>query len=88
MVIESLSLYQSNVLFKRKTLPNQSSPSSENISLDINLDFEENSQFLEGVISEAYQRLDISFFQEAQEFNDLINTSNLINIFFNQNKQT
>ena len=40
------------------------SPSSENISSDINLDFEENSQFQEGVISEAYQRLNKSFFQE------------------------
>ena len=45
----------------------QSSPSSENISSDINLDFEENSPFQEGVISEAYQRLDKSFFEEPQE---------------------
>ena len=36
----------------------QSSPSTENINPDINLDFEENSPFQEGVISEAYQRLD------------------------------
>ena len=34
----------------------QSSPSSEYTSSDINLDFEENSPFLEGVISEAFQR--------------------------------
>ena len=33
----------------------QSSRSSENISSDINLDFEENSPFQEGIISEAYQ---------------------------------
>ena len=39
-------------------------PSSANISSDINLDFQENSPFQEGVISEAYQRLDKSFFQE------------------------
>ena len=52
----------------------QSSPISENISSDINLDFEENSPFQEGVISEAYQGLDKSFYQELQEFNDLINT--------------
>ena len=31
----------------------QSSPISENISSDINLDFEENSPFQEGIISEA-----------------------------------
>ena len=33
----------------------QSSPSSENSSLDIYLDFEEKSPFQEGVISETYQ---------------------------------
>ena len=59
----------------------ESSPSSENISSNINLDFEENSTFQEGVISEVYQRLDKSFFQEPQELNDLINTSNLIQKF-------
>ena len=42
----------------------QSSPSSEHISSDINLDFEENSPIPEGVISETYQRLDKPFFQE------------------------
>ena len=42
----------------------QSSYSLENISSDINLDFEENSPFQEGVISEAYQRPDKAFFQE------------------------
>ena len=64
----------------------QSSPSSESISSDINLDFEENSPFQDCVISEAYQRLDKLFFQEPQELNDLINTGNLIQIFFYQNK--
>ena len=42
----------------------QSSLSPENISSGINLDFEKNSPFLEGVISEAYQRPVKSFFQE------------------------
>ena len=36
----------------------QSSPGTENIDPDINFDFEENSPFQEGIISEAYQRLD------------------------------
>ena len=40
----------------------QSSPSTENINSDINLAFEENSPFQEGVIYEAYQRPDKSFF--------------------------
>ena len=34
----------------------QSSTSTENINPDINLYFEENSPFQEGIISEAYQR--------------------------------
>ena len=59
----------------------ESSPSTENFNPDINLNFEENSSYQEGVISEAYQRPDKSFFQEPKELNDLINTSNLIQRF-------
>ena len=44
-----------------------SSHSPENTSSDINFDFEENSPFQEGVISETYQRLDKLFFQEPQD---------------------
>ena len=44
----------------------ESSPSTENLNPDINLDFEENSPFQEGVISEAYQRLDKSFFKNPK----------------------
>ena len=60
----------------------QSSSSVENINPDINLDFEENSPFQEGIISEAYQRLNKPFFQEPKELNDLINIGNLIQNFF------
>ena len=44
----------------------QSSDSSEstNINTDINLDFEEESPFQEGIISETYQRPDKLFFEE------------------------
>ena len=61
----------------------QSSESSgkTNINSDINLDFEENSLFQEGVISETYHRPIKSFFQEPQELNDLINTGNLVHKF-------
>ena len=59
----------------------QSSPSTKNINPDINLDFEENSPFQESVISEAYQRLEKSFFQESKELNDPVNTDNLIQKF-------
>ena len=55
--------------------------SPKNTSSDINLDFKENSPFQGGVISEVYQRLDKSFFQEHWELNDLINTGNLIQKF-------
>ena len=51
--------------------------SVENINADINLDFEENSPFQEGVISETFQRLHKTFFQNPKELNDLINMSNL-----------
>ena len=56
----------------------QCSSSTENINPDINLDFEENSPFEEGIISEAYHRLDTSFFQEPAELKDLVKTGNLI----------
>ena len=59
----------------------QSSLSVENINPNINLDCEENSSFQEGVISETFQRLDKSFFQEPKELNDLINMGNLIQKF-------
>ena len=59
----------------------QSSSSVENINLDINLDLEENSPFLEGVICETFQRPDKSFFQDPKELNNLINTGNLIQKF-------
>ena len=51
------------------------------------LDFEENSPFQEGIISETYQRLEKSFFQEPKELNDLVNTSNLIQMFLPQHRQ-
>ena len=44
--------------------PTAGSSESTDINLEINKDFKENSPFQEGVISETYQRPDISFFQE------------------------
>ena len=63
---------------KRSGKFTQSSLSVENINPDINLDFEENSPFQEGVISETFQRPNKSFFQDPKELNDLINMGNLI----------
>ena len=53
-----------------------------NQHLNINLDFEENSPFQEGIISETFQRLDKSFFQNLKELEDLIDMGNLIHRFF------
>ena len=57
-----------------------------NHNLNINLDFDENSPFQEGIISETIQRLDKSFFQNLKELEDLIDKGNLIHRFC-QNKQ-
>ena len=44
----------------------QSSTSVEDITPNINFDFEENSPFQEGVISKTFQRLDKSFFSRSK----------------------
>ena len=45
------------------------------------MDFEHNSLFQEGVISEMYQRPDKSYFQEPEELESLINTGRLVQKF-------
>ena len=49
--------------------------------LDRNVDIEENFPFQEGIVSEIYERLDMSYVQEPQEFKDLIDTTKLIQKF-------
>ena len=58
----------------------QSSQSSKinNNNSDINFDFEENSPFQEGIMSETFQRPDKSFFQEPKVLGDLINKGKII----------
>ena len=51
------------------------------IDPELNRDFEHNSPFQEGVISEMYQRPDKSYFQEPQELVSLINTGRLVQKF-------
>ena len=51
---------------------------SQNISHNINFDFEENSPFQEGIMSETFQRPDKSFFQNPKELGDLIDEENFI----------
>ena len=48
---------------------------------NINLDFEENSPFQEGIISETIQRPDKSFFQNPKELDNFIDMGNLIQNF-------
>ena len=52
-----------------------------NIDPEINIDFEENFPFQEGIIFEIYQRPEKIFFKEPHELVDLINSSNLIQRF-------
>ena len=42
------------------------------------MDFKENSLHQEGNISELYQRLDKTYFQEPKDLESLINTSNFV----------
>ena len=56
----------------------QNSQNVQDISPNINFDFEENSPFQEGIMSETFQRLDKSFFQNPKELGHLINKGNFI----------
>ena len=57
---------------------NQNSQNIQDISPNINFDFKENSPFQEGIMSETYQRLDKTFFEEPKKLGDLINKGNFI----------
>ena len=57
---------------------NQHSQNIQDISPNINFNFKENSPFQEGVMSETFQRLDNSFFQDPKELGDLINKGNFV----------
>ena len=48
------------------------------LDLEINKDFEENSPYQEGIISEIYQRPDIFQLLEPPELADLVNTNNIV----------
>ena len=63
---------------KQNMTHDQNSQNVQDINLNINFDFEENLPFQEAVMSEMYQRLDKSFFQEPKELGDLINKGNFV----------
>ena len=62
---------------KQNTMCNQNSQ-KQDISPNINFNFEENSPFQEGIMSETFQRPDKSFFQDPKELGDLINKGNFV----------
>ena len=47
----------------------------------IDIEFEENSPYQEGIISKIYQRPDESYFQEPEELESLVNTGRLVQKF-------
>ena len=53
----------------------------QDLDIDRKIEFEENSPYQEGIISETYKRPDKSFIQEPPELKDLIGTSKLIQKF-------
>ena len=63
---------------KQNMMCNQNSQNVQDISPNINSDFKENSPFQEGIMSETFQRLDKSFFQDPKELGDLINKGNFV----------
>ena len=48
----------------------------------IDIEFEENSPYQEGIISEFYQRPNKSYLQQPKDLENLVNTGNLVQIFF------
>ena len=69
------------LLRSSKQLPIKQNIQEINPNPDVNLDFEENSPFQEGIMSESFQRPDKSFFQNPKELRDLINKENLVHKF-------
>ena len=75
-------LFHPNPILQPQTQPNKQNmkckQNLQDINPNINFDFEENSPFQEGVISETFQRPDKSFFQDPKELGDLINKENFV----------
>ena len=63
---------------KQNMTHGQSSQYVQDINPNITFDFEENSPFQEGIMSETFQRPAKSFFQEPKELGDLINKGNFV----------
>ena len=61
-----------------ENLQPQNSESKADTSPKIDIEFEENSLYQEGIISEVYQRPDKSYIQEPKELESLVNASRLV----------
>ena len=64
-----------------ENLQPQNSESKVDTSPKIYIELEENSLYQEGIISEAYQRPDKSYFEELKDLESLVNTSRLVQKF-------
>ena len=63
---------------KQNMMCNQNSQNIQDISPNINVDFEENSPFQEGIMSETFQGPEKSFSQDLKDFGDFINKGNFV----------
>ena len=68
-------------LLLRPTIQQPIKQNAQEINPNINFEFEENSPYQEGIMSETFQRPDKSFFQNPKELGDLINRGNLVHNF-------
>ena len=68
-------------LLLRPTKQQPIKQNAQEINPNINFNFEENSPYQEGVMSETFQRLDKSFLQNPKGLEDLINKGNLVHKF-------
>ena len=64
-----------------ENLQPQKLESKADTSPKIDIEFEENSPYQEGIISKAYQRPGKLYFQEQKELVSLVNISRLVKIF-------
>ena len=64
-----------------ENLPSPRIESKTDVSSRIELEFEENLPYEEGLISETYQRPDESYFQGPKELENLVNMGSLVQQF-------
>ena len=85
---KSIPFYPDPILRPPPRLPDSNYTRKDLLDLDMdrNIDFEENSPYQEGIISEMYERLDKSYFKEPSELRDVIDTTKLVQKFLT--KQT